>query len=106
MVTLTVKNYLSWCSVDVAGNAASTTATQTVCVPANGTVNLTATAASSAFQVSADDWHDVTSQQLTGNDMTSKATKAISGADTCVWVCCGFAGDASDSGCPTADQCP
>jgi hypothetical protein len=44
---------------------------------------------------------------LTGNgNMTSSAKKAISAADTCVWVCCGFVGDASDSGCPTTDLCP
>jgi hypothetical protein len=104
MVTLTVKNYLSWCSVDVAGNTTSTATTQTVCVPANGTVNLSATALT-GFEVTTDDWHDVDSQQLTGNNMTSKATKAIGGADTCVWVCCRTASDGGTD-CPSTDLCP
>ena len=104
MVALTVKNYLSWCNVEApTGSTASTAAEQVVCVQANGTVDLTATAASATFEVAADDWHDVTSQQLTGNNMTSRATKAIAGTATCVWVCCPFA---NGTGCPASDQCP
>jgi hypothetical protein len=44
----------------------------------------------------------VDSQQLTSNNMTSTAKKGISGADTCVWVCCPSATET----CPTTDQCP
>jgi hypothetical protein len=104
MVALTVKNYLSWCNVEApTGSTGSTAAEQVVCVQANGTIDLTATAASATFEVTADDWHDVTSQQLTGSNMTSRATKAVAGTATCVWVCCPFA---NGTGCPAADQCP
>lgn len=103
-VALTVKNYLSWCNVEAPdGSTASMAAEQTVCIPANGTINLSATAVSATFVVAADDWHDVTTQQLTGSNMTSKATKDIATAATCVWVCCPFA---DGTGCPTTDQCP
>jgi hypothetical protein len=104
-VDLTVLNYLSWCSVSVAGATASTDASQTACVPA-GAVSLSATALV-GFRLGTAPWHKTDGDRGSGEQGslagdTSTATVTVSGAN-CVWVCCEFA---AGGGCPTTNQCP
>ncbi|MEZ4234256.1 MAG: hypothetical protein R3B89_34090 [Polyangiaceae bacterium] len=108
-VALTVKNYLKWCSVSVAGESASTDAEQTVCVP-EGAVNLSATALS-GFILGSAPWHNTDGDSGSGEQGTlsgsganqsSAAVVTVSGSSDCVWICCPFA---NGSGCPTTDQC-
>jgi hypothetical protein len=104
-VTLTVKNYLSWCSVSVAGNAAASTAEQTACV-APGAVSLSATALT-GFQLGTTPWHGTDGDHGSGELGTvaagKSATKITVSKAACVWVCCEFTGG---GGCPAANQCP
>ena len=104
-VALTVLNFLSWCSVSVAGGAASSAAEQSVCVPA-GAVSLSATPLT-GFRLGAEPWHRTSGDQGSGEQgtvvgQTSTATVTV-GAATCVWVCCEFA---AGGGCPATNQCP
>ena len=114
MVTLTVKNYLSWCSVSVGGGTASTAAVQTKVVPVSTAVPLTASPASAAFELGPNMWHHVDAD--TGNTgvpgtvsgTTSSATKTTPSTpgSACVWVCCPFT---NGTGCDPAtigEQCP
>jgi len=107
--TLTVKNYLSWCSVSVDGGTASTAAVQTKPITAAGMRNLVATAASATFVIGPNMWHHTDGDTGTGDSGTvagsmSTATVTVQAtASKCVWVCCPFA---NGTGCPTADQCP
>ncbi len=102
-VVLTVKNYLSWCSVTVADEAPSTAADIEVCVPANSTVDLSATALA-GFILGEGPWHDTNSPGApTGDPPHSDTTVDVTTGADCVWVCCPFP---DGSGCPTADQCP
>jgi hypothetical protein len=104
-----VLNYLSWCSVAVADHAASSGASQTVCVPP-GAVSLSATALT-GFKLGTAPWHRTNGDQGSGEQgtivgqgsaATSTATATVSGAK-CVWVCCEFA---AGGGCPATNQCP
>jgi hypothetical protein len=107
---LTVKNYLSWCSVSVNGGAASSGATQTVNVTP-GPITLVATAASTTFKLGPNMWHHV--DGTTGNTgvpgtvagAMSTATITVGATAACAWVCCPFA---NGTGCPDTlpDQCP
>src|SRR5580704_2591954 len=104
-IALTVNNYLSWCSVSVAGGAASSAASQTVCV-ASGSVDLTATALS-GFVLGPDPWHGTSGDTGSGDPgtlsgMMSTAKVNASGTAACAWVCCPFT---NGTGCPTMDQC-
>jgi hypothetical protein len=107
---LTVKNYLSWCSVSVNGGTASSVAEQTTCVPA-GAVPVTAEALP-GFELGTTPWHltagDSGSGQqgtLTGSGLStmSSATVNVTGASACAWVCCETAGT---NDCPKMDLCP
>jgi hypothetical protein len=106
---LTVKNYLSWCSVAVGTGATSTDPMQVVSETA-GTVNLVATAAGSAFEIGGNMWHfvdgDASGSGVTGtvSGTMSTAQVTISTASKCVWVCCPFANGTGCTG--IADQCP
>lgn len=110
---LTVKNYLSWCSVTVAGGAASTAASQTSTISNSGPITLTATRANSSFEVSGNLWHhtdgdtgsgDPGTLSGTGSATVSTATVTVTaGTGKCVWVCCPFVGG---TGCNVAEQCP
>ncbi len=113
-VALTVKNYLSWCTVRVGSNGTfSTSAVQTVNT-ASGQVALSAKPASATFELGSDMWHHVDgdtgsgfSGVQTGSGATaqSDATVTVSTTAKCVWVCCPFANTGSGcSGLP--DQCP
>jgi hypothetical protein len=110
-VSLTVKNFLSWCSVSVAGAAASSGATQTMCV-ATGAVDLSATA-NATFILGPTPWHDTAGDTGSGDPGTvtgsgqaaqSASTVNVSGASACVWVCC--PGASGTPACPTTNQCP
>lgn len=107
---LTVKNYLSWCSVSVGGHPASTAVSQTVCV-APGVVTLSA-AALTGFELGPAPWHDTSGDHGSGDagaisgsgqSATSTTTVTVAGTGACAWVCCPFA---DGTGCPTANQCP
>jgi hypothetical protein len=111
-VALTVMNYLSWCSVSVAGQAATSNASQTVCVAA-GAVPVAATA-ESGFELGSAPWHDTEGDHGAGDPGTvtgsgqsamSAATVNASGTSTCAWVCCPFSSPAG-TGCPTSNLCP
>ena len=104
---LTVLNYDLWCSVAVNGGAASTAASQTVCVPASTNVALVATAVS-GFQLG--NWHHTTGDTgsgdpgtVSGGMSTAHYMSGTASAGACIWVCCPFPGGA---GCPTTEQCP
>ena len=110
-VSLTLENFLTWCSVSVAGGAASSAATQTMCVAA-GTVNLSATA-NPTFELGPAPWRGTSGDHGSGDPGTvtgsgqsaqSATTVAVSGSSACVAVCCpGVNGTAL---CPTTNQCP
>lgn len=109
-VSLTVKNYLSWCSVSVNGDTASSAAEQTTCVTA-GAVPVT-TEALPGFELGTTPWHHTDGDSgsgeqgtLTGSGQStmSSATVNVTGASACAWVCCETAGT---SDCPTMDLCP
>ncbi len=107
--TLTVKNYLSWCSVSVNGAPAVVDAVQTVCVPPS-TVNLSASPASSTFELGTPNgpWHDTAGDTGMGDPgmvvgMTSSTTVVVGTTAACVWACCPFT---DGTGCPTTNQCP
>jgi hypothetical protein len=106
-LTLTVKNYLSWCSVSVAGATGSTAASQMIDVTQGQVVTLREAPASSSFILGL--WHH-TDGDTTGSGEPgtlaggqSMTTATISTASACVWVCCPFT---NGSGCPSTDQCP
>jgi hypothetical protein len=114
---LTVKNYSSWCSVQVGSNGTFTTTTPQMEFVAPSTVQLIAKRASATFELGSDMWHYVdgttgdtgVSGTHTGSGIaaTSEASVTVSNANKCVWVCCPFAG--TGSGCDPAsigDQCP
>lgn len=109
---LTVKNYLSWCSVSVNGGTASSGPSQTVNV-APGTIPLVAKAASATFTVSGNMWHHTNGDTGTGEtgtvtgtgaNLQSAANVTVSTTAKCVWVCCPFANGTGCTG--IADQCP
>ncbi len=107
--SLTLKNYLSWCSVSVDGGAASTTGVQTVPVTVGNTVALVAEPASTSFTLGANTWHHTDGDTGGGepgtvieSPLSSTAHLTITGSQ-CVAVCCPFT---NGTGCPTTDQCP
>ena len=111
--TLTVMNFLSWCSVTVNGGAASTEANVTASVSTGSTATIVATPASASFQIGADPWFGVTENggaAAAGTDMgsgateTSTATVVVTG-NQCVSVCCQLPNN-SPMPCPTTNPCP
>ena len=111
-VTLTVLNFLSWCSVTINGGAASTGATVTASVAQGSTATIVATPASSAFTIGADPWFGVTqnggaaapgTDKGTGATETSTATVVVAG-NQCVSVCCELPNNGPPA-CPATDPC-
>jgi hypothetical protein len=100
-VELTVMNFESWCSVSIAGGTASTDATVTQCVAA-GIVDLSATAASSTFEVGKAPWMGTATDTVSGG--TASATVDAKAPSTCVAVCCPFV--TGGTPCPTTNPCP
>ena len=114
--TVTVMNFLSWCSVSINGGPASTGATVTASVAPGSTATIVAVPAGSGFEIGADPWFGVDQNDggaASGTDVgngtseTSKATVAIpaTGSGRCVAVCCQEPGNAPVP-CPTTSPCP
>ncbi len=112
-VTLTVLNFLSWCSLTINGGAASTGASQTASVAAGSTVTLVVTPASSAFMIGSDPWFGVSqndggaapgTDNGTGTTETSMATVVVTG-NQCVSVCCQEP-NMMPTPCPATNPCP
>jgi hypothetical protein len=108
---LTVKNYLSWCSVSVAGGTASTAAVQMVPITSAGAKMLVATAASATFELGPNMWHHTDGDTGAGEagtvsgPMSTATVSVTTSASKCVWVCCPFSNPAG-TGCNVAEQCP
>jgi hypothetical protein len=113
--TLSVMNFLSWCSVSINGRAASTGATVTASVTPGSVATIIATPASGAFQIGADPWFGVDqnagaaasgTDNGNGTGETSQATVTIAaaGAAQCVAVCCQEPGNSPEP-CPTTNPC-
>jgi len=111
-VTLTVKNYLLWCSVTINGGTASTAATVTASVAPGSMATIVAKPASAAFAIGTNPWFGVTQNDGgaapgtdvgTGATETTTATVVVTG-NQCVSVCCGDAPNGTN--CPTTNPCP
>jgi hypothetical protein len=113
--TLTVMNFLGWCSVRINGSGASTAETVAASVTSGSVATVVATPASSSFQIGADPWFGVDQNDggaASGTDVgestseTSKATVTTNGSGTtqCVAVCCQEPGN-SPVPCPTTNPC-
>lgn len=113
--TLTVKNFLNWCSVQINGGAASTSATVTVSVSRGNMVTLVATPANSSFEIGPNPWFGVDQNNgaaAPGTDVgsgTSETSTAVvtinqTGAPQCASVCCQEPGNAPVP-CPATDPC-
>jgi hypothetical protein len=113
--TLTVMNFLNWCSVAINGGPASTGATVTASVAPGTVAMIVAAPSSSSFQIGADPWFGVDQNDggaASGTDVgsgaseTSTATLTIPGTGTtqCVAVCCQEPGN-SPVPCPTTNPC-
>jgi hypothetical protein len=109
--TLTVKNYLSWCTINVNGGAGSSAASVTQPITGAATITLAATA-NTGFELGSAPWHDTAGDHGTGDPGTltgtgqtavSTTTVAVTTTNKCVWACCPFP---DGTGCPTTDQCP
>jgi len=112
-VTLTVMNFLSWCSVTINGGAASSSPSMAASVATGSTATIVATPSSSMFQIGADPWLGVTQDNGgaapgmdngTGTSETTTATVVVTG-NQCVSVCCQLPGN-GPTPCPTTNPCP
>jgi hypothetical protein len=114
--TLTVENFLNWCSVEINGGSASTDATVTASVAAGTVATIVATPASGSFQIGPDPWFGVDQNggaAAAGTDVgggavessTATVTMTQTGASQCVSVCCQEPGNAPVP-CPTTNPCP
>jgi hypothetical protein len=118
-VELTVKNYLTWCTLSVNGtaivpnNSPGSTSSTTVCVPP-GTTDLVASPISTTFELGPDPWHDTSGDHGSGDPgtqadvdggvhATSSTTVVTTTGSACVWACCPFT---DGTGCTTTNQCP
>ncbi len=95
-VTLTVQNYLSWCSVGIDGGSANTTAVQTLDVAPGTVVNLMGDKASDTFVWGY--WVNTTGDTGSSHDTMMSTTVTVD-ADMVVQACCPFA-SAPDTPCP------
>jgi hypothetical protein len=113
--TLTVMNFLGWCSVSINGGGASAADTVTAPVTPGSVATVVAIPASSSFQIGADPWFGVDQSDGgaasgtdvgTGTSEMSKATVTIdeNGTTQCVSVCCQEPGN-GPTPCPTTTPC-
>ena len=113
--TLTVMNFLNWCSIAINGGTVSTDATVTASVTSGSVATIVAAPSSSSFQIGANPWFGVDQNDggaASGSDVgestgeTSRATVTITGTGTtqCVAVCCQEPGN-SPVPCPTTNPC-
>ena len=114
--TLTVKNFLNWCSVEINGGTASTSATVTASVSRGNAATIVATPANSSFEIGPNPWFGVDQNNgaaAPGTDVgsgpseTSTAVVTINqaGAPQCVSVCCQEPGNGPIP-CPATNPCP
>jgi hypothetical protein len=113
--TLTVMNFLGWCSVAINGGAASTGTTVTASVTPGSVATIVAAPSSSDFEIGTDPWFGVDQNDggaANGTDVgdgaseASQATVTITGTATtqCVAVCCQEPGNRPIP-CPTTNSC-
>lgn len=95
-VTLTVQNYLSWCTVAVNGGGSSTAATQTLDVQPGTVVNLSGDLASATFVWGY--WVGTTGDTTAAHD-TAKTTTVTVNANKTIQACCPLAA-APNTPCP------
>jgi hypothetical protein len=117
-VTLTVMNFLGWCSVSINGGAASTSTSVLASVAPGSTATIVAQPASNAWVIGADPWfgvaqndgdaapgtdNDASTVETTTATVVVTATANTSTGTACVSVCCGDA--PTGTGCPTMNPC-
>jgi hypothetical protein len=95
-VTLTVQNYLSWCTVAVNGGGSSTAATQTLNVQPGTVVNVSGDLSSATFVWGY--WVGTAGDTTAAHD-TSKTTTVTVNANKTIQACCPFAA-APNTPCP------
>jgi len=112
-VTLTVLNFVSWCSVSINGQTASSATSVTASVAPGSTATIVATPAGSEFHIGANPWFGVTQDEGgaapgtddgTGATETSTASVVVTG-NQCVSVCCQEPNN-SPTPCPATNPCP
>jgi len=96
--TLTMENYLSWCTVTEQGTNESSTASVTMTFPAGTVVNLTAAALNSTFVWG---YWVGTAGDTTSTHDTNMTTTVTMTANKTVQACCPIAGDSSPCLPPT-----
>ena len=94
--TLTLEDYLSWCSVSVNGGAASRAASQTLTFPMNSVVSLRADKANSTFVFGY--WVGTAGDTGPSHDTAMATTVTMDGNKT-VQACCPFA-SSPNTPCP------
>jgi hypothetical protein len=113
--TLTVMNFLNWCSVEINGGTASTSGAVTASVLPGSVATIVAIPASSSFEIGTDPWFGVDENDggaANGTDVgsgTSESSTAVvtisaTGTPACVSVCCEEPGN-SPIPCPTTNPC-
>jgi hypothetical protein len=95
-VTLTVQNYLSWCTVAVNGGGSSTAATQTLTVQPGTVVNVSGDLSSPTFVWGY--WVGTAGDTAAAHD-TAKMTTVTVNANKTIQACCPFAA-APNTPCP------
>lgn len=95
-VTLTVQNYLSWCTVAVNGGGSSAAATQTLTVQPGTVVNVSGDKASATFVWGY--WVGTAGDTTAAHD-TAKMTTVTVNANKTIQACCPFA-VAPNTPCP------
>jgi hypothetical protein len=94
--TLTLEDFMSWCSVSVDGGAASMAASRMLTFPMNSVVSLRADAASNAFVFGY--WVGTAGDTGPSHDLAMATTVAMDGNKT-VQACCPFA-SSPNTPCP------
>jgi hypothetical protein len=113
--TLTVKNFLNWCSVEINGGTASTDATVTASVTAGSMVTIVAIPADGSFEIGPVPWFGVDQNNgaaAPGTDVghgasetsTAVVTTNQAGTPQCVSVCCQEPGNGPIP-CPATNPC-
>jgi hypothetical protein len=113
--TLTVKNFLNWCSVEINGSTASIDATVTASVTPGSMVTIVATPANGSFEIGPNPWFGVDQNNgaaAPGTDVgsgTSETSTAVltatqAGTPQCVSVCCQEPGNGPIP-CPATNPC-
>lgn len=113
--TVTVKNFLNWCSVEINGGTASTDTTLTASVTPGSMVTIVATPANGSFEIGSTPWFGVDQNNGaaapgtdvgSGTSETSTAVVTIDqvGRPACVSVCCQEPGNGPIP-CPATNPC-